>query len=412
MARPGQREKRKAYAEKQEASNGERTSGPVLPVAELPADFAGDPEDGATYLALVNREATALPPYKRAPRPAPAPPARAPAAQPIASSSRHPALPNDSWPVTFEAHFLAFRKRAHESVERRPRPPGTPQPSSRAAWLAYLNGKRAESASGGGLDDGEGGVGADDDGEEEEEEEEDMDMDDDADDADEEEAYINTHGAAPAAIVPEPDPAILASLTSTEAALIISHITSLLVDRTAALPPPPPSPSSSTSPRTRTPRPAAPLTRALAHHLFALLLRLDALLPSDALSTLRQLARTCAEVARWRWAWALPLPLPPPSPSALPAPGSALPLESAAAAQTCSGTAQAAGYEVGLGWKAARDSLARSDVPPPPEHTAPEDALDDVLARCWLVAYAVVAGWAQRDLADEFERAFRRVPVA
>ena len=54
MARPGQNASRKRAREDDEG-NGDgnvRINGPVLPVADVPDDFDGEAQDGATFLAL------------------------------------------------------------------------------------------------------------------------------------------------------------------------------------------------------------------------------------------------------------------------------------------------------------------------------------------------------------------------
>jgi hypothetical protein len=54
--RPKQHEYRKRAREAEDGDEEENPNllpgGQALPVADLPMDFAGEPEDGATYLAL------------------------------------------------------------------------------------------------------------------------------------------------------------------------------------------------------------------------------------------------------------------------------------------------------------------------------------------------------------------------
>ena len=66
----------------------------------------------------------------------------------------------------------------------------------------------------------------------------------------------------------------------------------------------------------------------------------------------------------------------------------------------------AAGWTLGAAWKRDMDSRPKSEVMRPDGTGADED-----IARAWLVVFCVVAGWAQRDLVDEFERALGKLPL-
>ena len=139
------RKRLRETGEDDEAQDGEGfPKAQALPIATLPDDFDGEVEDGATYLALalyvevglaigmltcvISRANASLPfvsrvhnPYRQPSPPLPLPPGPsspghdtlvndpndAPSA---ASSSRHPALPKDSWEVLFPLHFLGYRK--------------------------------------------------------------------------------------------------------------------------------------------------------------------------------------------------------------------------------------------------------------------------------------------------------------
>lgn len=98
----------------------------VLPVANLPADFSGDPEDGMQYLFLVRyvthlcsdsctdelgrRDARSLPHVTRAINPYEIPEEpQAPATEDLLSAT-HSALPSESWREIFVARFQNFRK--------------------------------------------------------------------------------------------------------------------------------------------------------------------------------------------------------------------------------------------------------------------------------------------------------------
>ena len=51
-----------------------------------------------------------------------------------------------------------------------------------------------------------------------------------------------------------------------------------------------------------------------------------------------------------------------------------------------------------------------SDAPHQPARRSPgydETGVDETLSRCWMVVYAVSAGWAQRDLLEDLENLFK-----
>lgn len=177
-----------------------------------------------------------------------------------------------------------------------------------------------------------------------------------------------------------------------------------------------------------------PFPPAHARWAFALLTVLDRHLSGDETAVLREFARVAASAAAWRW-------------SAAVARGElvAVPVklgfygqggndhlghatgDGAESKTEGEGEGKAmlgevggpelapTGYSVGARWKLVRDARARSDATPRPESEgAGHDAagLDESLARCWMCAHAVVAGWAQWDLVDDFAQMFRGVPRA
>ncbi|KAG9104203.1 hypothetical protein FRC06_004628 [Ceratobasidium sp. 370] len=119
----------------------------VLPVANLPDDFNGEPEDGAQYLFLVRRDALNLPHTTRADNPYAIP------MIPPASAARkppHPCIPSEEWRSSFEGTFKNFRQASTSSwrasrASRGPegmtnQAPKVPRPRDRDGWLQFLNG--------------------------------------------------------------------------------------------------------------------------------------------------------------------------------------------------------------------------------------------------------------------------------
>lgn len=65
------------------------------------------------------------------------------------------------------------------------------------------------------------------------------------------------------------------------------------------------------------------------------------------------------------------------------------------------------GWTLGAARKRDSDAKPRSEAAARDSGTTSEDEI----ARAWMVAHAIVAGWAQYDLVDEFERMMRRLPL-
>lgn len=180
-----------------------------------------------------------------------------------------------------------------------------------------------------------------------------------------------------------------------------------------------------------------PFPPAHARWAFALLTVLDRHLSGDETAVLRELARVAAQAAAWRWSAAVargelvavPVKLGfygqggndhlggTDGPGKEGGEGKAkVEGEGVAMLGEVGGPELApTGYSVGARWKLVRDARARSDATPRPEtaEAGHEGAgLDECLARCWMCAHAVVAGWAQWDLVDDFAQVFRGVPRA
>ncbi|QRW16357.1 SIP1 domain-containing protein [Rhizoctonia solani] len=79
----------------------------VLPIANLPDDFAGEPEDGMQYLFLVRRDARSLPNTTRVTNPYATPNIQEPSS---AQKPPHPCIPSEDWRTEFEKSFRAFRE--------------------------------------------------------------------------------------------------------------------------------------------------------------------------------------------------------------------------------------------------------------------------------------------------------------
>lgn len=100
----------------------------VLPVANLPADFSGEPVDGLQYLFLVRyvrlfililmvthlffirRDARSLPQVTRAMNPYELPEPRHVSEEEDLLSTPHSALPSETWREVFVTRFRNFRK--------------------------------------------------------------------------------------------------------------------------------------------------------------------------------------------------------------------------------------------------------------------------------------------------------------
>ena len=115
------------YMDEADDGKGRKRTLQVLPVADIDDDWDGEPEDGATYLALVkwvistrnsssthgSRANAQLPAFTRVENPyrEPSPP------PPIigigegqAGPSRHPALPSEAWIQSFTDRWKVYRK--------------------------------------------------------------------------------------------------------------------------------------------------------------------------------------------------------------------------------------------------------------------------------------------------------------
>ncbi|TFY55053.1 hypothetical protein EVG20_g9461 [Dentipellis fragilis] len=120
----------------------------ILPVANLPGDFDGEPQDGLQYLFTVRRENRKLPEFTRVPNPYEIPdgvPKEAPASLPVPKAA--PFLPAREWRETLSRRFKNFQKNIMQptTVVQRPDSGGRgqklfPEKKDREAWWSFLEG--------------------------------------------------------------------------------------------------------------------------------------------------------------------------------------------------------------------------------------------------------------------------------
>ncbi|KAJ2931605.1 hypothetical protein H1R20_g5530, partial [Candolleomyces eurysporus] len=144
---PASKRKRDTHDEgsdSEEMAFGKQT----LPVADLPADFDGEPMDGLQYLFTVRRDARRLPDFTRVSNPYAAPEPAIPQIPYSSSSSRspHPALPTDEWCALLERRFSHFRANLSQPTNYVGWTHDTsrgsmPDKRERDLWWAFLEGK-------------------------------------------------------------------------------------------------------------------------------------------------------------------------------------------------------------------------------------------------------------------------------
>jgi len=121
----------------------------VLPVANLPHDFSGEPTDGLQYLFTVRRDARLLPHYTRVENPydVKQEPVEVPATVP-GTSTPHLALPSEEWREIFLQRFRNFRRNTAQPTIH-VRIPMTsvkvmPEKKQRDQWWAFIEGEPQE----------------------------------------------------------------------------------------------------------------------------------------------------------------------------------------------------------------------------------------------------------------------------
>ncbi|KAG6915663.1 hypothetical protein DXG01_010533 [Tephrocybe rancida] len=118
----------------------------ILPVANLPEDFAGEPMDGLQYLFTVRRDARHLPLVTRVANPyepeIPLPPKPDTRVIP-----KHISLPSQEWRTIFETRFKNFRRNVNQATIGVPFTPHDglqrllPDKKEREYWWGFLAGK-------------------------------------------------------------------------------------------------------------------------------------------------------------------------------------------------------------------------------------------------------------------------------
>ncbi|KAI0051278.1 hypothetical protein FA95DRAFT_1485653 [Auriscalpium vulgare] len=123
----------------------------ILPVANLPIDFDGEPTDGMQYLFTVRRETRRLPGITRVTNPYSPPPTTAGTAGNSAAAEEPRdklSLPSEEWRSIFERHFRNFRSNVCQPTigvhllqsSSAPHVKVIPDKKDRDAWWAFLQG--------------------------------------------------------------------------------------------------------------------------------------------------------------------------------------------------------------------------------------------------------------------------------
>ena len=150
----------------------------------------------------------------------------------------------------------------------------------------------------------------------------------------------------------------------------------------------------------------SPLNERYARWIFALLVVLESPLTASQTSALRDLARVIMRVGAWRWV------------KAVTTGEVGLPAVADSEGDASGATEQPVPWVFGARWKYHRDIVpsqerkieaalpGRSQVPPRGRSSFEEADVDETLARCWMLVYAIAAGWAQWDLVADLENMF------
>ncbi|KDE09276.1 hypothetical protein MVLG_00594 [Microbotryum lychnidis-dioicae p1A1 Lamole] len=122
----------------------------VLPVADLPDDFDGVPEDGMQYLFTVRQEAQKRPSINRVPNPYQVI-AQTPSPAQATPRVRQVGRPTEAWSSSFVTQFLQLRQRIAAAPALSSFPPMThnplPQPQDQGAWHLFIHGRKTAQAS-------------------------------------------------------------------------------------------------------------------------------------------------------------------------------------------------------------------------------------------------------------------------
>uniref|UniRef100_A0A0W0EZB3 Uncharacterized protein n=1 Tax=Moniliophthora roreri TaxID=221103 RepID=A0A0W0EZB3_MONRR len=145
MFSPSLKRKRDEYDENADSDDEEPSFGrQILPVANLPGDFDGIPQDGMEYLFTVRRDAAKLPHVTRVANPyATAEPILSAARNIISTSS---ALPSEEWREVIQGRFHNLKKNMMQptiyiAMPEASNPKVMPDIQERTLWWEFLAGK-------------------------------------------------------------------------------------------------------------------------------------------------------------------------------------------------------------------------------------------------------------------------------
>ncbi|TFK28899.1 hypothetical protein FA15DRAFT_664999 [Coprinopsis marcescibilis] len=115
----------------------------ILPVAALPYNFDGEPQDGLEYLFTVRRDAQRLPGITRVPNPYEG---QNPLPDAVVLNGNHPSLPSKEWCDLLETRFKNLRTNLNQPTifvgpTHEPNRRYMPDKKERDLWWAYLEGK-------------------------------------------------------------------------------------------------------------------------------------------------------------------------------------------------------------------------------------------------------------------------------
>ncbi|KAL8292417.1 hypothetical protein RQP46_001029 [Phenoliferia psychrophenolica] len=125
------------------------TGSQVLPVADLPDDYEGSPDDGMEYLFLVRREASTHPAINRAENPYAVIEDDEPAPRPHTPDAPED-RPSEAWRAAFVKQFEGLRTRMRATPLESTFPPPTygeiPSARDESEWRVFINGRRIKRA--------------------------------------------------------------------------------------------------------------------------------------------------------------------------------------------------------------------------------------------------------------------------
>ncbi|CCA74062.1 hypothetical protein PIIN_08016 [Serendipita indica DSM 11827] len=114
----------------------------VLPVANLPSDFDGVPQDGMEYLFTVRRDAKSLPRFTRVDNPYEVDEIIHATRYGASSAQENEQLPSEEWRTSFTRSFQNYRQNLKQAMAKplESAPLTLPSFQSREAWWRYITG--------------------------------------------------------------------------------------------------------------------------------------------------------------------------------------------------------------------------------------------------------------------------------